>query len=427
MSRSFEFQDHGAVVQGCLDASAPPTPPIGNFRSLARYASYIAVLEFASPMPTPFFNSRQVQDLLSLALPRLRVLRMAVHPTTKDVPFPVTISPDRHPRLSALCLTGLPISMESSFPNSLCELTLSDYPPRAQPLERCRFTALLNSTFASLKILILCRYLGNTTVDMVRLNEDFRRAGPDYLDSYHAIHIHLTHLEFLAIEDSVRNTVQMIEWMDKSLPHNTQITARYEIADLTSRWQSEASEGALFFDALVRRSVDEHPLSAPQLPSILKDVVAAQLSFDGEYITLACTCYSKRQRTEAPLVLRLHIREFNRLDRHSRLRVHAMALKSVRWVICESGKDLRSLEVVGVADDVGVDAWVELLNTLTCIERSALRELTLVQDEDSALGQAREDLLRALRLKRQDPSFDLPEGLQAFHVQGSRRWKIFGP
>ena len=50
------------------------------------------------------------------------------------------------------------------------------------------------------------------------------------------------------------------------------------------------------------------------------------------------------------------MREFNRLDRHSRVRLHAMALKSVRWVICESGKDLRSLEVVGVADDVGVDA-----------------------------------------------------------------------
>ncbi|RPD66619.1 hypothetical protein L226DRAFT_203732 [Lentinus tigrinus ALCF2SS1-7] len=418
MPRTFSFQDCGVVIEGDIDTS---TPPIGNLRSLAKYATHISRLNLTSDTcSTPYFNPEPLESLLSKELPKLRELRIWVYPPTV-FPFPITISHARHPQLKSLSLIGVQIDMRSSL-KTLNHLELCNYPPGVRPLERFRFTALLK-TGCSLRSLVLRWYLTNAYSDEKEMRLEYGRLFSPSVsyDEYPGTRIDLPRLKTFVIEDIPRNTAQMIDtWMGQRIPTNTHVVATYGPADFTNRWSTETGQGSLFIDAIAQRSPqDSHPIP----PGVFDQIKTARLSFDGGRVTLACDAYSEHERRSGiPLVIQLQLLEFERLDRQSRVTLHAMALRSVRWVLCDAARSssLRALEIEGVSDEVGVAAWIELLDTIRCVPEPALRTLTLIQDPRKSSGQAKEDLLRALRVRQRDSGFTMPAGLTVIHTLGTK-------
>ena len=410
MAQTFTFQEYGATIQGAIDlASAPPCPPpITSLRMLKYYAAHIIRLNFVSPMEIPYFNSHAVQILLTEELPRLRELRIWLQPPhapSDGVPVPVVIYPYLQPRLTNLSLIGVPVSTVSLL-STLTELELRDYPAnRAQPLDWPTFARLMN-TAEALETLVIHSYLWSMT------------GNP-----YDVRLIHLPALRKFALEEAPHTTGHVINWMGQQIPRNTIIVGLHTSVSLKypiNRPDREEHEG-LFINLIGKNRI--HTGSHPSPPNIFSEVTGAKLVFSDTSIALVCTGGSKQNPLR--LVIKLACNELPKFDRDLRTKLHTAVLQSVKWVLGDTYRAMRTMEVIGVSDHVLASAWVALCSTLH-VSLYALQEFTLTQDPTGieSDGYAAVELFKAIcgqsEHKSAYPRPLFPDGLKVLYIRGLR-------
>ncbi|RDX46862.1 hypothetical protein OH76DRAFT_806104 [Lentinus brumalis] len=422
MSRTFDFQDCGAVLNGTIDSNARRGPPIGSLRSLYKYAPFITKLMFKSPT-TSSFNSEPVQTLLSQPLPKLRELTLWVEDCfevpLKSIPADFIVTSALYPELETLSLIGLPINMKSSL-STIRNLLLANYPRGVQPLEWFRLTSILKSAL-SFNNLKLYDYFGNVKVDrdqqhqerlglLAALNQHPGNACDDFPT-----------IGSLTVEDTAYRMHCVAEWIHTELPKEVRFIAHHGITGLVNR-PSAIDQEALFIDVLAQRQCpNQLPNHLPSPPVLFSTTTDAVLTFGTDSITLKCIGYREFQQDKSLATVELRCAELPRVDRNSRTRLHAMALRSVQWVLLSAANDMRTLRIVGVSDDVPKDAWVGLLNTVVHVPNPSLRELTI--ESDSAAGHAALELYKALKFYEQEKQ--LPRGLKVYSASGTTRRMFF--
>ncbi|KAI0723758.1 hypothetical protein C8T65DRAFT_824909 [Cerioporus squamosus] len=356
-------------------------------------------------MTTRFFNSPPVQEFLPLAFPELRELALWVYdrtppPPSDPAPSPFAVSPTLHPKLAKLSLVGVPLSMEGSL-EFLRDLALCDYPPGAPPLEWLGFISLFNSA-ESLNRLVLRRYLGSV------------RKLPSHIQTST-----LPTLDSVVVEETSYNVWYVSEWMEtwENDPLHTHFISNNVITNLVDR-RSPIDQESLFMDVLARRwEPASDPFHLALVPRAFNGVTDATLTFGSTSITLKCIGYQPGNDLNwrpVEVIIELRCNDLMRLDPDSRTRVHAIAIKSVKWILWyAAGKALRKLEIIGVSDDVCADAWDTLLSIVDINPKSPWRALII--RPNNPMRHAAAELYRAL-YKRQH---ELPKDLQVFAIQGT--------
>ena len=104
-----------------------------------------------------------------------------------------------------------------------------------------------------------------------------------------------------------------------------------------------------------------------------------------------------------------------------------LSLQRIAWLFV--GPSVTSFKCVVLATDDDqedqTDAFLTSLPTrMPLLQHLSLRVEDMCSFRSRFMNTGFAPMLSALPRLR---SLDLPAGLQAFHVQGSRRWKIFGP